>query len=139
MIINLINNIYFSPLEQFEILPLFKIFFFFNNSNFNYLLAFFIFNWFFFFSLLNPTIFLRKHQLFIEELYNFIYDLVIVQIGSNGQIFFPIFFTLFLFLLILNYLGLTPFAFTTTSHIITTLNLALMLFISSIFIGFSKK
>ena len=64
-----------------------------------------------------------------ESAYEFVMGLVTEQIGPEGRRFFPFVFTLFMFVLFGNMLGLFPYAFTFTSHIAVTLALALMVFV----------
>jgi len=64
-------------------------------------------------------------QALAEMAYEGIRKMCIDQIGNEGKAFFPFVFTLFMFVLIGNLLGLLPFSFTYTSHIAVTLTLAL--------------
>lgn len=66
-----------------------------------------------------------------EILHDFIAGTVDDQIGRAGQRFFPFVFSLFLFVLLGNLLGLLPYAFTFTSHIVVTLTLAAIVFVVS--------
>ena len=68
-------------------------------------------------------------QSLAESAYEFIMGLVTDQIGPEGRRFFPFVFTLFMFILFGNMLGLFPYAFTFTSHIAVTLGLSLMVFV----------
>ena len=67
--------------------------------------------------------------------YGFIDDMVLAQIGEEGRRFFPFVFTLFMFILFGNMLGLFPYAFTYTSHITMTFMMALIVFILIALIG----
>jgi F-type H+-transporting ATPase subunit a len=64
-----------------------------------------------------------------ETMYEFVHNLVTAQIGEEGKRFFPFVFTLFMFVLFGNMLGLLPYAFTYTSHIAVTFTLALAVFV----------
>ncbi len=64
-----------------------------------------------------------------ESAYGFIDDMVVAQVGEEGRRFFPFVFTLFMFVLFGNMLGLFPYAFTYTSHISLTFTLALIVFV----------
>jgi len=66
--------------------------------------------------------------------YGFVADMVRGAAGEEGLKFFPFLFTLFFFLFFANMIGMVPYAFTTTSHIIVTGALALL--VISIVIGF---
>ncbi len=68
-------------------------------------------------------------QSMAEASYEFIMDLVVNQVGDEGKRFFPFVFTLFMFILAGNALGLLPYAFTFTSHIAVTLALAMIVFV----------
>lgn len=58
------------------------------------------------------------------------------NLGSKGEIYFPFIFTLHLFLLFCNLIGMVPYSFTVTSHIVFTFSLALLIFIGINIIGF---
>src|ERR1700723_2534368 len=58
-------------------------------------------------------------------LYEVVHSMALEQIGEEGKKFFPFIFTLFVFVLMGNLLGLIPFVFTYTSHIAVTASLAL--------------
>jgi F-type H+-transporting ATPase subunit a len=64
-----------------------------------------------------------------ETSYEFIHELVVGQVGQEGRRFFPFVFSLFMFVLFGNLLGLLPYAFTFTSHIAVTFALAALVFI----------
>ena len=68
-------------------------------------------------------------QSLAESSYEFVRNLVTEQVGPDGFCFFPFVFTLFMFILFGNMLGLFPYAFTFTSHIAVTFALALMVFV----------
>jgi F-type H+-transporting ATPase subunit a len=71
-----------------------------------------------------------------EMLYEFVAkSLIDDNIGPEGQRYFPFVFTLFMFVLLGNLLGLIPFSFTFTSHIIVTFALAIFIFIGVTVIG----
>jgi F-type H+-transporting ATPase subunit a len=68
-------------------------------------------------------------QAMAESAYEFVHDLVTGQIGDEGRRFFPFVFSLFMFILFGNLLGLLPYAFTFTSHIAVTFALAAVVFV----------
>jgi F-type H+-transporting ATPase subunit a len=68
-------------------------------------------------------------QALAESSYEFIHNLVLGQVGDEGKRFFPFVFTLFMFVLLGNLLGLLPYAFTYTSHIAVTFGLAAIVFV----------
>ncbi|SDW10172.1 F0F1 ATP synthase subunit A [Roseicitreum antarcticum] len=71
-----------------------------------------------------------------EVMYGFIYKMIEDVTGKEGLRYFPYVMTLFTFILFANFLGLLPFAFTTTSHIAVTAVLALAVFITVTVLGF---
>ena len=79
-----------------------------------------------------------RGQSIAEMAYGFIYKMVEDVTGSDGVKYFPYVMTLFMFIVVSNFLGLLPTAFTTTSHLAVTVVLALLVFISVTVIGFVK-
>lgn len=71
----------------------------------------------------------NKTQLVMEKFYIFIFELIYQQVGFLGQQFIPLFFTLFSFILVANVVGLVPYSFTLTSHIMLTFTLSFSVFI----------
>jgi F-type H+-transporting ATPase subunit a len=79
-----------------------------------------------------------KFQLITEMFYNFIAKMISDTAGSKAKPYFPFIFSLFMFVLFCNMVGMLPYSFTVTSHIIVTLILALFIFIAVTIIGFLK-
>ena len=77
-----------------------------------------------------------RSQSIAEILYSFVHDMVEDITGHDGVKFFPYVMTLFTFILISNYMGLIPGAFTTTSHIAVTALMALAVFLTVTVVGF---
>jgi F-type H+-transporting ATPase subunit a len=77
-------------------------------------------------------------QSIAELLYEFVANMVESVCGHEGRKYFPFIFTLFTFILLCNLLGLLPYAFTVTSHVVITVALALVVFIGVTIIGFAK-
>lgn len=75
-------------------------------------------------------------QAFSEMMYEFVAGMVRDNVGSQGRQYFPMIFTLFIVVLMGNLLGLIPYSFTYTSHIIVTGVLALAIFLVVTFLGF---
>ena len=71
-----------------------------------------------------------------ELSYEFIANMVRENVGEAGMKYFPWVFTIFVFILVLNLLGLLPYSFTVTSHIIVTFALAAMVWLTITAIGF---
>lgn len=78
-----------------------------------------------------PTRFQSLAEMFYETIANMVRD----NVGSEGRRFFPFVFTLFMFVLFANLLGMIPGSFTVTSHIVVTFALALFIFIAVTIIG----
>jgi F-type H+-transporting ATPase subunit a len=74
-----------------------------------------------------------------ELAYGFVYKMVEDVTGHDGVKYFPYIFTLFLFIVFSNFLGLIPGAFTTTSHIAVTAVLAMLVFLTVTILGFVKN
>ena len=77
-------------------------------------------------------------QLITEMSYTFVAKMINDTAGSNAKPFFPFIFTLFMFVLFCNMVGMLPYSFTVTSHIIVTFVLAALVFIGVTIIGFIK-
>jgi len=67
-----------------------------------------------------------RAQSIAEVSYEFVANMIRSSAGTDGLRFFPFVFTLFIFILFANLLGMIPFFFTTTSHIIVTFTLAML-------------
>ena len=79
-----------------------------------------------------------KIQLITEMSYTFVAKMINDTAGTNAKPFFPFIFTLFMFVLFCNMVGMLPYSFTVTSHIIVTFMLAALVFIGVTIIGFIK-
>ena len=79
-----------------------------------------------------------KIQLITEMSYTFVAKMINETAGSNAKSFFPFVFTLFMFVLFCNMVGMLPYSFTVTSHIIVTFFLAAIVFVGITVIGFAK-
>lgn len=136
---------YFSPLEQFNSFILFFWFPSFLGKTFDFSFAsvvfpllflnLVLFSFFFFYKpslKLVPTVW----QVILENLYFFLNKLVCQQIGYKGLMYFPFIFSLFFFVLFSNFLGLLPFGFALTSHIIMIFLLSFTLALAIFQIGF---
>jgi F-type H+-transporting ATPase subunit a len=76
-----------------------------------------------------------RMQSIAELSYEFVADTLKSSAGTEGMKFFPLVFTLFMFILTVNMIGLIPYTFTVTSHIIVTASLALLVFFTVIIYG----
>jgi len=77
----------------------------------------------------------NRLQALAEMAYEFVAGMVRSASGEHGMRFFPLVFSLFIFILISNLVGLIPYTFTVSSHIIVTAALALTVFFTVIVIG----
>ena len=77
-----------------------------------------------------------KAQLISEMLYNFISKMISDTAGKKAKPYFPFIFSLFVFILFCNMVGMLPYSFTVTSHIIVTLSFAIFIFIGVTILGF---
>jgi F-type H+-transporting ATPase subunit a len=78
-------------------------------------------------------------QSIAELSYEFVADTLKSSAGNEGMKFFPLVFTLFMFILTVNMIGLIPGTFTVTSHIIVTAMLALLVFFTVLGYGIYKN
>lgn len=125
-----------QPLEQFEIIyfgsiagiPI-------NNSLIYLIIIYLVIRFFFGLVLLNLRVIPYNLQTFIEQIYNFVFGLVKQQINTSGYAYFPIIFTLFLFILVANLVGMSLYSFTVTSHVTIAFTLSFSFFISVVITG----
>ena len=132
-----------SPLEQFEIIPFIQIKsggvdLSFTNSSLSMIITVTFITLFLTFSVNTRSIIPSRVQLLSELCYNFIAQLLKDTIGNEGKKYFPFVFTIFMFVLIGNMVGMIPYSFTFTSHIIVTFALAAVVFIGVTILGFVK-
>jgi len=92
----------------------------------------------FFLGIKKKTIIPDKIQLLTELSYTFVSKMISDTAGSKAKPYFGLIFSLFMFVLFCNMLGMIPYSFTVTSHIIVTFVLATFVFIGVTIIGFLK-
>ena len=126
-----------SPIEQFQIKPIIPVISFTNSSLFMIGAAAVIVG-----GLLYAT---RKRavvpgrvQSVAEVLHDFVANTLVDATGKEGMKFFPLVFSLFMFVLTANLLGMIPGFFTVTSHVIVTFALALLVIGTVVVYGFMK-
>ena len=132
-----------SPLEQFEITPFvhFKVGsvdLAFTNSSLAMVITIAVITLFLTLSVNTRSIIPSRLQLISELSYGFIAQLLKDTVGEQGRKYFPFVFTIFMFVLIGNMVGMLPYSFTFTSHIIVTFALAAIVFIGVTILGFAK-
>lgn len=132
---------FFSPLEQFAInrfIPIFigNLDFSITNSSILVFLSCSIAFLFYSFACSNAKLIPSAWQSCAEFIYEFIYFNVLAEnVKKNGPLYFPMLFTIFSFIFFCNLLGMIPFSFTVTSHIVVTLGLASVAFLAINIIG----
>jgi ATP synthase subunit 6 len=133
---------FYSPLEQFDIIPMFSNFmsskFSFTNSSLFLFVNVFIITLFLFLTLFRSTIIPNRWQTITELAYEFVQGMLFEALGEKGSRFLPLIFTTFFFIFFCNVLGMVPYTFTVTSHIIFTFGLGMATFIGLNIIGLKK-
>jgi F-type H+-transporting ATPase subunit a len=79
-----------------------------------------------------------RAQSMAEVSYEFVAGMIRSTSGDEGMVFFPFVFTIFMFVLFSNFLGLIPGAFTVTSQIVVTFALAATVMLTVIIVGFAR-
>ncbi|OYY89353.1 MAG: F0F1 ATP synthase subunit A [Sphingomonas sp. 28-66-16] len=87
-----------------------------------------------------PQLVPGRMQAAVEYLYDFVQNMLDENVGPKGRRFAPLLFSIFIFVLVCNLLGLIPWvgAFTPTSHIVVTFGLALLVFVIVVIVGFAN-
>jgi F-type H+-transporting ATPase subunit a len=78
-------------------------------------------------------------QSIAELSYEFVANTIRSTAGTAGMKFFPLVFSLFMFICVSNLIGIIPYTFTVSSHLIVTAALALLVFFIVLFYGFYKN
>jgi len=86
----------------------------------------------------NATLVPTKWQTSIEFIYSFVFNILYDTVGKLGVKYFPLIFSLFMFILTCNLLGMIPYSFTVTSHIIVTFGLGFSIFLGVTILGFQE-
>lgn len=133
-----------DPMYQFEIkrfipMEIFGVDVSFTNSALFMLIAVGLISSFLIFAARSGSLVPGRLQSVAELSYEFVAGMVRDNSGREGMQYFPFIFTLFIFVLTLNMLGMVPFSFTVTSHIIVTFALAALVFMFVIVVGFAKN
>jgi F-type H+-transporting ATPase subunit a len=133
-----------SPLEQFEIKALLSGghgevgVLTFTNSSLTMVAAMVLISAFLILGMRRGALVPGRMQSLAEMSYEFIAGLISDTVGAEGRRYFPIIFTLFMFILFGNLLGMLPYSFTFTSHIIVTFALAALVFIGVTILAIAK-
>ncbi len=132
-----------DPMHQFEIKRIFELELFgvdasFTNSALFMVIAACLITLFTVIAMRRGSLVPTRLQSVAEISYEFVANMVRDNVGTDGMKYFPFVFTLFMFVLALNMLGMLPYSFTVTSHIIVTFALAAVIFIGVTILGFVK-
>ena len=132
-----------SPLAQFEIktlipLKLGEIDVSFTNSALFMSLTLVMVTLFLVLGMRQRALVPERWQSMAELSYEFVANLLRDTVGNEGRKYFPFVFSLFMFILFGNMLGMIPYSFTFTSHVIVTFAMALTVFIGVTILGFVK-
>ncbi|MBN4083124.1 F0F1 ATP synthase subunit A [bacterium AH-315-B06] len=132
-----------DPLKQFEIHPIIPLQIggvdvSFTNSALYMVIAVVLCAGFVILGMRRGAIVPGRMQCAVEMSYEFIANLLRDTVGSEGRSYFPFIFTIFMFVLLGNLLGMTPYSFTFTSHIVVTFAMAFVIFIGVTVLGFVK-
>jgi len=134
------SSFIYSPLEQFQIIKIVSFAFgpfdfSFTNSSFLALITI-LFGFFFFSaSCYKARLVPFPMQTIVEGVYSFVFSLATENIRKHGHALFPLIFTLFSFIFFTNLVGMVPYSFTVTSHLIVTFSISLAVFTAINIIG----
>lgn len=132
-----------SPLTQFEVYPLLPLRIgdldlSFTNSSLWMFIAIGMITLLMFQGIRGRQLVPNRWQSTSEMLVEFVSGMIRENAGKDAMKFFPIIFTLFMFVLFCNLMGMIPMSFTVTSHIIVTFAMAALIFIGVTLIGFIR-
>jgi F-type H+-transporting ATPase subunit a len=132
-----------SPLQQFEIKPIIPIELggadvSFTNSSLFMVISLVAISAFMILGMRRGAIVPGRWQCATEMAYEFIANMLRDTVGQEGRKYFPFVFTVFMFVLFGNLLGMVPYSFTFTSHIVVTFALAFIIFVGVTILGFVK-
>jgi len=134
-----------DPIHQFNIENLFKIgqigdqAIYFTNSSAFMLLAVALISALMIGGVAGRQLVPGRFQSMAEITYEFVASTVRSTAGSEGMKFFPLVFSVFMFICVSNLIGVIPYAFTLSSHIIVTAALALLVFFTVLIYGLYKN
>ena len=132
-----------SPLAQFEIKQLISLNFMghdisFTNSSLLMVIAITFASCFMLLATRKKALVPTRAQMLAESVFGMIDDMLKQNVGEGGRQFMPLIFSLFMFVLFCNLLGMIPYSFTATSHISVTFVLAMLVFLTVTIVGFVK-
>ncbi|RUT96182.1 F0F1 ATP synthase subunit A [Mesorhizobium sp. USDA-HM6] len=132
-----------DPIHQFQIHPIIPIHIggydiSFTNSSLFMVVTILVASAFLYMSTASRSLIPGRLQSISEMAYEFVGNMLRDAAGKQGMQFFPLVFSLFMFVLVANLIGLFPYFFTVTSHIIVTFTLAILVIGTVIVYGFAK-
>ena len=132
-----------DPIHQFQIHPIIPLHIggydvSFTNSSLFMVVTIVLASGFLYMSTASRALIPGRLQSVSEMAYEFVGNMLRDAAGTQGMKFFPFVFSLFMFVLVANLLGLFPYFFTITSHIIVTFGLAILVIGTVIVYGFMK-
>ncbi|HXP95424.1 MAG TPA: F0F1 ATP synthase subunit A [Telmatospirillum sp.] len=132
-----------NPVEQFKIQPLVPlevggVNLSFTNSALFMVVSIVLVTAFLTLSVRGRALVPGRWQSMAEIFYEFVANMIRDNVGYEGRKYFPFIFSLFMFVLFGNLLGMIPYTFTYTSHIIVTFGLAVVVFVGVTIIGFAR-
>src|ERR1700754_3604152 len=134
-----------DPIHQFHIINLFKIGqiggheIYFTNASAYMLLAVVIISVLMIGGSAGKQLVPGRFQSVAEITYEFVASTIRSTAGSEGMKFFPLIFSLFMFICVSNLVGIIPYTFTISSHLIVTAALALLVFFTVLIYGVYKN
>lgn len=132
-----------NPIEQFKIKPIIPlevggVDISFTNSAIMMVISVVLITAFLTMSVRSRALVPGRWQSMAEVFYEFVANMLRDNVGSEGRKYFPFIFSLFMFVLFGNLLGMVPGSFTYTSHVIVTFGMAAVVFIGVTAIGFAR-
>ncbi|QOD38813.1 F0F1 ATP synthase subunit A [Candidatus Wolbachia massiliensis] len=133
-----------NPLEQFKvytIIELPRLFGYdinFTNSSLFMMISVTLMMFFLLFGIRKKAIIPGYSQAAVECVYDFVISIIESNTGSKGLKHIPLIFTIFIFILSCNLVGVLPYSFTVTSHVIVTFALSMVVFVYTTVVGFQE-
>lgn len=132
-----------DPIHQFQIHPIIPLHIggydvSFTNSSLFMVVTIILASGFLYMSTAGRALIPGRLQSISEMAYEFVGNMLRDAAGKQGMQFFPLVFSLFMFVLVANLIGLFPYFFTVTSHIIVTFTLAILVIGTVVVYGFAK-
>ena len=132
-----------DPIHQFQIHPIIPLHIggydvSFTNSSLFMVVTIVLASAFLYWSTASRALIPGRLQSVSEMAYEFVGNMLRDAAGKQGMQFFPLVFSLFMFVLVANLIGLFPYFFTVTSHIIVTFTLAILVIGTVVVYGFAK-